>query len=433
MCLPRPLEPQKRRASFTLPRVNWSGIVTAIVSKTAGAAVGVVAAPGGPVAVAAAGAATEQAAKALTDAILQQFRAAQQEQTEQLLSANDQVHGRLIGLQASLDTLLNAPTRTALEYIDEATRHPQDRVADLNLARQRLFDALGTTSEPVQRAFVAEQMAVVCGLLDRPSDVAFWLARAYSSILEAAETTRMPIEAAYKEASRKARNITRTRWAADETRFALYDAGSGHCTLVPVDAIGDSLRTLSTLTQRMLFLHGRALAAGALDLAVPANFVWPMGSGDRWRIDTGPDSPYLWVIAPRAVEGYAPDIDGWPCARLSFSLDVPLPTLDDGATFRVVGDCVELGAWNPAHGLLLHETLKRRFYFTTVGLSGTVFITQQSVSPVEYKFVRLAVDGTSMWEDGENRRWDPAPQGDPDAGITHEAKSKFALAEWPPP
>lgn len=70
--------------------MDWAEIVTAVVSKSAGATAGTAVAPGGPIAIAAADAAAEQAMSALTDTVLNEFRAAQHEQTQQLLAANDQ-------------------------------------------------------------------------------------------------------------------------------------------------------------------------------------------------------------------------------------------------------------------------------------------------------------------------------------------------------
>ncbi len=62
----------------------------------------------------------------------------------------------------------------------------------------------------------------------------------------------------------------------------------------------------------------------------------------------------------------------------------------------VVGDCPELGSWQPDAGLPLVTSASTYPVYT----SGTVDLSSGFVS---FKFVRMGADGSVHWEQGSNR------------------------------
>jgi hypothetical protein len=166
--------------------MDWPSYLRAVVSRTAGAAVGAAATPGGPIAAASAKAATET----VSDLLLQ-FLGAHDEQMDRLTELAEDIRGRLMGLQDAVGGLLDAPWRTALAHIEEAGRRPAARERELELARVRLFDAWGAAEALLERnarstdpaalrcPVIAQQIAAVYGFLGEPQNARSWLVTGY--------------------------------------------------------------------------------------------------------------------------------------------------------------------------------------------------------------------------------------------------------------
>jgi hypothetical protein len=169
--------------------VDWPSYVRKVVSATAGAAAGAAVLPGGPVAMAAA----QAAAGKLSDDLLAQFMGAHLDQMQRIEELNQEMRGRLIGLQNTVGGLLDAPWRTALAHIEEAGRRPGRREQELELARTHLFEAWGVGQALLDRdarsqdpaamrcPLVAQQIAAVYGFLGEPRNTVHWLATAYTA------------------------------------------------------------------------------------------------------------------------------------------------------------------------------------------------------------------------------------------------------------
>jgi hypothetical protein len=169
--------------------VDWPSYLRTVVSKTAGAAAGVAAAAGGPVAIASAASAAER----LSDDLLTQFMPAHADQLQQLEEISRELRGRLISLQDSVGALLDGPWRTALAHIEEASRRPLRREQELELARIHLFDAWGPAEALLERnpqsqdpaalrcPLIAQQLAAVYSFLGEPLNATHWLVTAYAA------------------------------------------------------------------------------------------------------------------------------------------------------------------------------------------------------------------------------------------------------------
>lgn len=169
--------------------MDWPSYLRKVVSRTAGAAAGVAVAAGGPIAVASAGAAAEQ----LSDDLLAQFMGAHADQMQRIEELGQEMRGRLIGVQDAVGGLLDAPWRTALAHIEEASSRPSRREQELELARVRLFDAWGVAEGLLGRnamsqdpaalrcPLIAQQIAALYSFLGEPLNTARWLAIAYAA------------------------------------------------------------------------------------------------------------------------------------------------------------------------------------------------------------------------------------------------------------
>lgn len=164
--------------------MGWRRYLAKTVSATTGAAAGAgVTVVAGPIGGAAAGAVVQQA----TESMLDELIAAQNDHLQDLAALNRELRDRLIGVQASVDTIIDGPWRTARLYIEEAARmhDARQRGNNLELARQRLYDAWGMANNAMRRSAVAQELSALCALINDRSGVERWLDRASDNSDEA--------------------------------------------------------------------------------------------------------------------------------------------------------------------------------------------------------------------------------------------------------
>ena len=169
--------------------MDWPSYLRKVVSTAAGAAAGVAAGVGGPIAAASANVAAEK----VSDDLLKQFLGAHDDQMQRIEEISLEMRNQLIGLQNTVGGLLDAPWRTALAHIQEASRRPLRRAQELELARIRLFDAWGLAESLLERdprsldpaalrcPLVAQQIAAVYSFLGEPQNTVYWLEAAYTT------------------------------------------------------------------------------------------------------------------------------------------------------------------------------------------------------------------------------------------------------------
>jgi len=169
--------------------MDWPTYLRKVVSTTAGAAAGVAASAGGPIAVVSANATVGK----LSDDLLAQFLGAHADQMQRIEELSQEIHGQLIKLQDTVGALLDAPWRTALAHIDEASRRPGHQAHELELARANLFEAWGVAEGLLERdarsqdpaalrcPLIAQQLAALYSFLGEPLNTVHWLVAAYTA------------------------------------------------------------------------------------------------------------------------------------------------------------------------------------------------------------------------------------------------------------
>lgn len=167
--------------------MDWPSYLRKVVSTAAGAAAGVAAGAGGPVAIASA----KVAAEKVSDDLLKQFLGAHADQMQRIEEISLEMRDRLIRVENMVGGLLDAPWNTALTHIEEAGRRPLRREQELELARERLFQAWGVAAGLLDRdtgsldpaalrcPLIAQQIAAVYSLLGEPANTVHWLKVAY--------------------------------------------------------------------------------------------------------------------------------------------------------------------------------------------------------------------------------------------------------------
>lgn len=158
----------------------WSNFLTRLLTTTVSAAAGAGAGAltANPVMAAAAQAA---AAKAAGD-LLGEFLPAQQDALERLENFTKEIHLLATDVHTRVRAHQSGPGRAALLHIEDAERHPERAIGELELARRLLYEAWGGASDGSQRAFAAQQLSAVYAFLGNFEDSCRWLERALPDV-----------------------------------------------------------------------------------------------------------------------------------------------------------------------------------------------------------------------------------------------------------
>lgn len=123
------------------------------------------------------GAAADAAARKATDQLLGQFLPAQQEALQRIEGMTREIYALVDGLDARVKAHQSGPGRAALLHMEDAARHPEHAVEELQTARRLLYEAWGAASDASQRSFAAQQLSAVYALLGNHEDSSRWLER----------------------------------------------------------------------------------------------------------------------------------------------------------------------------------------------------------------------------------------------------------------
>jgi len=161
--------------------MRWQDFLSKVASSTAGAAAGAATLPvGGPIGAAAAGAAANKS----TEALINEFVQAQNEQLNRIEAINQDMQFRLLRLEQGMSVLLDGPWRTALFHIREAANRPHHFNEEITEARNELGKAYAMSTDDLRCSWIAQDLAAVYALSGDFSSVRRWLASAYESGLK---------------------------------------------------------------------------------------------------------------------------------------------------------------------------------------------------------------------------------------------------------
>src|SRR5262249_36621101 len=159
---------------------------------------------------------------------------------------------------AGVDTIIDGPWRTARLYIEEAAqmRDPRQRMANLELARQKLHDAWGMANSATRRSAVAQEFTALCVLVNDRSGAERWLQRARSESDEPVKDQSREVVNDVIKAGRKPRT-RHTKYGLDPNYAAAVDYSQSVITSrdVQVSAIQRAISALVALTHDAALLR----------------------------------------------------------------------------------------------------------------------------------------------------------------------------------
>ena len=232
--------------------MGWRRYLAKTVSATTGAAAGAAAGAGvavvaGPIGGAAAGAVVQQVTQLTLDELIE----AQNDHLQDLAALNRELRDRLIGVQASVDTIIDGPWRTARLYIEEAAlmHDARQRGNNLELAMRRLYDAWGMANNAMRRSAVAQEISALCALINDRPGAERWLDRASDNSDEAVKEQSREVQDSIKFEGR-ARNYRAEPLNPDITLATgqLSSYISRPYIYVPTAAVAQSIAGLFALT-----------------------------------------------------------------------------------------------------------------------------------------------------------------------------------------
>src|SRR6201994_1215244 len=345
--------------------MRWSSYLTKVLSSTVGAAAGgfVAVHSGSPVV----GQAAETAARTSIEELLTEFLPAQQDALEQLTEITRDVREIVSGIRADVEVLLDTPWQAALLHVEYAAQHSAQAATELDIARQKLFEAYAGARTHAKRAFIAQQLCAVYALMGQDQDSKSWLFRSYPEEAAAVNESVEEVAKALSDVPYERRMKLRPTGPFGGPRPGYIEIRPGAlfgekpdprgAGVVRQERVEPALMSLARLTMEMLVLRGTCAKAGMPEPwpSVPgadAKYLWPSGGSLELRVNS---ARYLFT-APRDNFGrpwYAVGI--YRNAR-----QVRFRSLGTGShanlsnPLYVFGSTPELGNWDVRRAIPLH-------------------------------------------------------------------------------